>query len=323
MHFVGWLLSALAVTATARHITTPELYKYDQYKPKPDHNDSAGGNIIGGQVAEPGSTPWLASIQDNTYDHPVHFCGATILSHYWLLTAASCVYPYMPDELQVVVGEYDFDSCEGYEKVRSVLGIFIHPRYDYFIPLAYDVALLFIAPFYYNDWISPMPLPPPCFSALPAEANPSDVNLYPCTSDRHIDGMEGLLGLIAGWGETENGEKSHLVMEATLTILSNKECENAYPDHEMESLMCAANVTHDGIDACVGDSGGGLISSDGFLLGIYTYEQPCANEKYPGLYVNISKVQDWICEIISFSYESVLQKAGYNNETFPQKVTCN
>ena len=51
------------------------------------------------------------------------------------------------------------------------------------------------------------------------------------------------------------------------------------------------------LDACFGDSGGGLVSS-GKLIGIISYSIGCDNEDFPGVYTNIVKYHKWIYSII-------------------------
>lgn len=300
-------LALLLVAVTA--FASPALERSSS-RPAELHQERHGslvkGNIIHGDVAEPGSTPWLVSIQDTQYTEPVHFCGATILSHHWIVTAASCVYPYVNRNIQVVLGEYDFHITEGYEKSKKVIKIVFHPEFNYFELPAYDIALLLVYPFTYNDRIQPMPLLPSTLPSGPPPPLLSHPAIKACHNRPVPHDLKGEEGLIAGWGQTEEGSMSSLVREATMTILANEECQEAYPQYKTESLMCAANLTYGSVDACNGDTGGGLISKDGFLLGIYTYEPPCGQEDYPGLYVNISKVQDWICDVIK----------GHNEESF-------
>lgn len=40
--------------------------------------------------------------------------------------------------------------------------------------------------------------------------------------------FEGQVGTVAGWGATEDGLQSSVLLKVDLPILSNKECQDAY-----------------------------------------------------------------------------------------------
>lgn len=49
-----------------------------------------GGRIIGGEVAHVLQFPYAAAIYAQT-SSTKHFCGGTLLSNQWILTAGQCV----------------------------------------------------------------------------------------------------------------------------------------------------------------------------------------------------------------------------------------
>lgn len=60
----------------------------------------------------------------------------------------------------VVLGEYDMEEVEGWERMKSVSMIVMHPDYD---PFSHDndIALIRLSsPVIYNDRIRPLNLPP-------------------------------------------------------------------------------------------------------------------------------------------------------------------
>ena len=49
----------------------------------------AGSRIVGGTDAQPGSWPWQVSLDNKALQGPVS-CGGSILTPYWVVTAAHC-----------------------------------------------------------------------------------------------------------------------------------------------------------------------------------------------------------------------------------------
>ena len=60
-----------------------------------EDSQGAGVRIQGGEVANRTSWPWQAGLRlkhgDST-DYSSHHCGAVLLNHHWVATAAHCVY---------------------------------------------------------------------------------------------------------------------------------------------------------------------------------------------------------------------------------------
>ena len=75
---------------------------------------------------------------------------------------------------------------------------------------------------------------------------------------------------------------------------------------EKEYELCAYTPDRDrdgyldpGVDSCTGDSGGPLIcerNGKPELTGIISYGKKCGIQGYPGIYVNVFRMRDWIEE---------------------------
>lgn len=63
-----------------------------------------GTRIVGGTNAKPGAWPWQVTM-DYTGHHGPHWCGGSIVTSYWIVTAAHCfVYGVDPKEYTIVAG---------------------------------------------------------------------------------------------------------------------------------------------------------------------------------------------------------------------------
>ncbi|NWW89502.1 OVCH2 protein, partial [Rhynochetos jubatus] len=250
--------------------------------------------IVGGTQVKQGSHPWQVSLKRRQK----HFCGGTIVSAQWVVTAAHCILDRnLLQYLDVTAGEHDLGIRETGEQTLPVKYVIKHPNFDPRRPMNYDIALLKLdGAFNFSSSVLPACLPDP---GEKFEAG------YICTT--------------CGWGRLhENGVLPQVLYEVNLPILNSKECSRALSTLKRpiqgDTIMCAG-FPDGGKDACQGDSGGPLLCRRKHgawtLAGVVSWGMGCArgwisNEKKkhyergsPGIFTDLSAVLSWIQENMS------------------------
>ncbi|CAB3994146.1 MAM and LDL-receptor class A domain-containing 1-like [Paramuricea clavata] len=85
------------------------------------------GKVVSGQTARPNSWPWQVSFR--RVGSSFHFCGGSLISDQWVVTAAHCVRGQSASGLYVRLGEHNFNLNEGNEMDSRVESIIVHPGY--------------------------------------------------------------------------------------------------------------------------------------------------------------------------------------------------
>jgi len=119
--------------------------------------EGRSSNIINGKDVNPvGKYPWQVSLQ-NKYSN-WHFCGGSILSRTWILSAAHCVPDGQASSRQVVVGMHDQNRRYGKPVTHYVKRIIVHASYTHGKHWeGADIALLELeTPIEYNSLAQPI-----------------------------------------------------------------------------------------------------------------------------------------------------------------------
>ncbi|XP_040604669.1 serine protease 38 isoform X2 [Mesocricetus auratus] len=231
------------------------------------------GKILGGMAAPDQKWPWQVSLHFSG----LHVCGGSILSAYWVLTAAHCFDSGKKIEtFDVYVGLTDLSVATRYTQWLEVNKLIIHPTYMWFHPVGGDVALLQLkSPIVFSDSVLPVCLPPPNLS------------------------LHGLSCWATGWGHvSQQGDSLKQLQEVQLPLIPMLQCQLLYgfTTYFLPEMLCAGDIKNER-NVCEGDSGGPLVckvNQTWVQIGIVSWGRGCAHPLYPGVYANVSYFLNWI-----------------------------
>eukprot|EP00516_Mucochytrium_quahogii_P003967 CAMPEP_0203758320 /NCGR_PEP_ID=MMETSP0098-20131031/11091_1 /ASSEMBLY_ACC=CAM_ASM_000208 /TAXON_ID=96639 /ORGANISM=" , Strain NY0313808BC1" /LENGTH=345 /DNA_ID=CAMNT_0050650669 /DNA_START=595 /DNA_END=1633 /DNA_ORIENTATION=- len=222
---------------------------------------------------------WMGSIQ--TW-FGGHYCGGTLITPEWVLTAATCVKgPFKPS--RIVFGQYDlFGPKESNRVIAYVSHAVVHSKFEEIrgtSVVKHDIALL--------------KLKSPVTSIAPMKLIPKSFSSY-------IE-VHGQMLSALGWGTvTEEGLISPALKIAHIPVVSNRQCTRRgwyHPSFVDEKMMCAG-YNAGGNSTCYGDNGGPLIFSNykrrvqvGIEVGAKGVDEEEDQLYLPGLALTISGLQ--------------------------------
>jgi len=274
------------------------------------------GRVFGGKGAESGQFPWNAAVITEYSNEKTYFCGGSIVTRSWVLTAAHCLATRKGEDpmkvfinrVQVLAGDnqimrngefsvgldfslsnpfknqirvQDKDKDKGSSQLVQSDKLVVPAKFRSDCK-THDIGLILLAKdLIFNKDVQSINLATPELDVLTARG---------CN--------------ISGWGETENGKISKELRWARVRVVQEAEClEVLKSGFKLTPTRFCAGVWNGGISGCETDSGSGLschAPNKGvipYLFGVHSFlpkEKKCGDEKNPVVYTKVSEYKAWI-----------------------------
>lgn len=245
--------------------------------------------IVGGENTTIAEHPWQIAL---TSGSGFQFCGGSIVSPSWVLTAQHCVEGGDAD-MRVVAG-ITRKSQQSTGQIRAIDGVATFP--GYVDPaVGKDVALVHLA--------TPLDLSGGNARAIPL--------VTPADAAAGATGA-GVISTITGWGTLSSGGSSPDVLQTVdVPLVSNAQAQAQYDDETITADQLGAGIIGvGGVDSCQGDSGGPLtvpVGGVAKLGGVVSWGYGCADPDYPGMYARVSSFQPWIAPRTGGTFTPAIQ----------------
>jgi len=234
--FINCLISTAPTDVTTPTPTTPT--PTTPTTPPPSGGCQCGksnqggldARIVGGEPADPHEFPWQVSVYYTRTSGGTSFCGGSIVSKDYVITAAHCI--GSAGTVSVGIGTQYINQQQKIVKAKTVKG---HEQYNP-STIDYDIAVLEMeVPFDFSDpKVGPVCLP------------------------KQDDQHDGKPVTVSGWGLTNdgNGQPAGL-RKVEVSVISQAQCVGVGGSFIKERMICTLG---DGTEStCSGDSGGPLV----------------------------------------------------------------
>ena len=235
------------------------------------------GRIVGGIPTDDTEHGWTVSIRH--VSSCKHFCGGSLISGRWIVTAAHCIWKMLPWQVFVIAGSRYSSGRHLGDQAMLVQRIVVHPNYSWCKRNFWsDIALVQLAE------------PATVVSQFVELPGPLAL-LHPLVGEVEL----------VGYGRVEyDGPTSNRLHKIFLELVPGAVCEEIYKKIKPQ-MFCAGSL---GKDSCQGDSGSGAVQA-GVLVGLVSHGSGCGTQ--PGVYTDVRKHIKWI--------EDMVKKFGAGNDT--------
>jgi len=244
------------------------------------HNDA--GRVVGGEEVEPHSRPFQVAIKIGTPDGTA-FCGGTLISTEYVLTAAHCADIAGALSFEVVLGAHNISDTAENTQVSVTVAVadaLVHPEWNMAV-LQNDLALLRLStPVTLSDNIQTL--------RLPAKSLVGNL-------------LVNENATVSGWGKYDDdiNSISPVLRKVTKNVITRLACNSRYVGVIKPTHLCTSGTQ--GQSSCSGDSGGPLtiVEADGepTQVGIVSFGFSLGCELgWPAVYTRVTEYIDWISE---------------------------
>ncbi|XP_060872108.1 uncharacterized protein LOC132946242 [Metopolophium dirhodum] len=256
-------------------------------------NTINNGMIMGGGTASNGTAPWNVGVYQfnktisNDYDL---ICGGSIISPNLVVSAAHCFWEkgmlshkisVNDGQYKIAVGKYSRNITKidnEFTKIMNVESVHLNENYrGYSWFHADDISIVVL-----QNTISFNIL------VLPCCVDWFGINTIP----------NGEKGMIVGWGKTEKGIASPILLEASLPYIDHRTCwemyKNGFELYVTKDKFCAGSELGQGVRE--GDSGAGLSfihSNLYYLTGVASMKDPNTNSSI-AVFTDVKHHIQWI-----------------------------
>ena len=250
-------------------------------------DDLVNRRVIGGHPVRKGDFPYQAILREK--NNGKQYCGGTIISDKWILTAAHCVVDeknipnlmYSPEQIEVVVGSNCVKSVNMVYEVKKLIP---HKRFRKQNKVVVnDIALIKV-------------------NGSLIRSGYTSKALLPKMNESFV----GKKGVASGFGMTrpkDESSQSPILRAVDLNIMPPQECVKSHAMKFAPACMLCVGDKRGGKDTCNGDSGGPLVvttDAGPVLAGIVSWgDEWCGRPGKPGVFTNVAVFVDFIRRVMS------------------------